>query len=498
MGGEPQVLPTGAVSTRSCRRWNGMCLRDRGPFRRASLKRYLSMMSTAQPIGLVDPFVAQILEQQGFAIEDDPRSVYEPAQLYDALQRYATDTRCFDSLDAHLEYGFRKAFKIFAKPKNMRPFHVLSDVEVMTKALKLDRSAGLPLMVSKADSLTYSFDRERQVRAGAKAPNPCVAYKRTQRGNKTRLVWGYPLEMTIMEARFARPLIDWFVSHRSPMAFGMKKGVLGANLHRYFEDSFGTTVCLDYSKYDTTITRTMILESFRILATWFEEQDLQTFGWPIVRNYFIFTPIVMPDGHLYTGKNHGVPSGSYFTQLIDSVVNTALMYALSHKFGFFFKDRALFVLGDDSIVQVQGKVDVSAWRRYLGGKFGMILHDDEKTIVGHVHFLGATWIKGKPDAPIQELVNKAAQPEAWRRYDHDEDQGAKQVLRSYASGYLAAWRFIPAATGINFRCVDQPLGADWTDVRFMTGSDRLFAEEQRLAGLFDKGPTPSLAERILL
>lgn len=455
-------------------------LRDRGPFRRAALKSYISQMNTPNPHVVFDDFVAGILEQQGFAWEDDPRSVYEPQQLYAALERYATNWSDFEHVDCHLEYGLRMAFKIFAKPRKDDYLNPLSDEEVIRSALKMSKSSGLPLMTSKADSLVYSFDRESQIRRQLKAPNPCVAYKRTQKGNKTRLVWGYPLEMTIMEARFARALIDVFKTKSTPMAFGMTKTELGAKLHRYFEDQPGTTVCLDYSKYDTTISATLIRRAFGILATWFSEEDREALGWDTMVNYFITTPIVMPDGHLYTGKNHGVPSGSYFTQMIDSVVNVALCYALKSRFKLDFGESQLYVLGDDVILQQCGKVSLSEWAAYLRS-FGFNLHDDEKTIVGQVHFLGAVWIKGKPDAPIDELTKKAVFPENFRSYGSECYVGAENVLRSYACSYKSAFKLLPTTRRWDMFQLDKPrVAVDDADPRYLTGSDKFFEEEYAL------------------
>nr|QIJ70094.1 RNA-dependent RNA polymerase [Whatley partiti-like virus] len=453
-------------------------LQDRGPFRRAALKSYISQMSRPNPKGIFDGFVAEILDQQGFVWEEDPRSIYDPQQLYTALERYATEWQQFEELDDALTFGFRKAFKIFAKPKDEKPLRPYEDEEVINEALKLEKSSGLPLMTTKEKSLVYSFDRESQIRSGMKAPNPCVAYKRTQRGNKTRLVWGYPLEMTIMEARFARPLIERFRQMATPMAFCMSKMELGAKLARYFEEQPGTTVCLDYSKYDTSISRTMIYQAFRILRTWFSDEDTKELGWDTVVKYFVFTPIVMPNGHLYTGKNHGVPSGSYFTQMIDSIVNVALVYALKYACGLKFEDRSLYVLGDDVIVQVRTKVELKKWATWLA-KHGITLHDDAKTVVGEVHFLGAFWTKGKPDAPIDELVNKACFPEAFRVYQDSPSVGAENVLRSYASSYKSAWRFLPLVRP-DMRLIDLPTQDDYL-AKYMSGSDRYLFEENRMA-----------------
>jgi len=471
-------------------------LKDRGPFRRAVLKDYISKMSSPNPKVLFDDRVAEILKDQGFEWTEEPRSIYEPQQLYTALQRYATDWQQYEKLDDALEYGCRKAYKIFAKPKEELPLLTYSDGQVINGALKLTKSSGLPLMTSKRDSLVYSFDREHQIRDGLKAPNPCVAYKRTQKGNKTRLVWGYPLEMTIMEARFARPLIERFKQLPTPMAFGMSKAELGAKLCRYFEEQPGTTVCLDFSKFDSTISKTLIYQAFRILATWFLPCTRELLGWDTIVKYFVFTPIVMPDGHLYTGKNHGVPSGSYFTQMIDSIVNVILMYALEYGCGMHFDERSLYVLGDDVIVQVKGKVELKRWAQFLEAR-GLLLHDDEKTVVGRVHFLGAIWVKGKPDAPMDELVNKACFPESYRDYQGKPDEGAINVLRSYASSYLSGWRFLPHRS-TDMRQVDVPWSTDYQS-RYMSGSDRYLFEENRVAERSsDSEIRPTISVRLML
>lgn len=467
-----------------------------GPFRRKQLKSYIAQMSKPNPTGLFDDNVAEILDQQGFKWREEPRSIYDPTQLYDALERYATDWKQFEFIDTHLEYGFRKAFKIFAKPKDSSHLSCLDDSRVVSKALKLNKSAGLPLMVKKSDSLAYSFDRESQVRVGTKAPNPCVAYKRTQGGNKTRLVWGYPLEMTIMEARFARPLIDVFKTKRSPMAFGLSKAELGAYIHRYVVDQKGKIFALDYSKFDSTISASMIKQAFRILSTWFTPEDRKELGWDRVVSYFIHTPIVMPDGHLYKVKHHGVPSGSYFTQMVDSIVNVAVCYALSSRFGFTLREKSLFVLGDDVLMTIQsGQQDLSAWSRYLK-TFGLIINV-EKSIVDVPHFLGAVWYTGKPDADVEELVTKAVFPESFRQYGGQPYVGAKSVLRSYASSYLSGIRLLPG--GRHVRNTDMPPASEKLVTEWLSGSDRLLLEESILGGILKtRSYYASISHRILL
>jgi len=470
-------------------------LKDMGPFRRKSLKRYLSQMSEANPQVLFDDHVAAVLEHQGFQWEEDPRSVYDPQQLYTSLERYATNWDEYEYMDEYLTFGFTQAFKIFAKPKDASYLKVLDTMQTVTSALKLSKSSGLPMMSTKADSLVYSFDREEQVRERLKAPNPCVAYKRTQQGNKTRLVWGYPLEMTIMESRFARPLIDRLLSMRMPMAFGLMKSTLGSYIHRYIVDVPGTVVALDYSKFDSTLSKTMIKQAFRIIGTWFSQEDQDQWGFNNTVAYFIKTPIVMPDGHLYVGKEHGVPSGSYYTQVVDSVINVALMYALSARFDFHFGERALFVLGDDVIVNIKGDVDLEAWAGYLK-KFGLQLNL-EKTLIGVPHFLGAYWEKGKPDLPIQELVAKAVFPETYRDYGGQPREGAEAVLRSYATTALSAHVFLGFLTSVRKQDIPEP--EEEVHPSHLAGVHRFILEERILQGdKVRKAFIPSIAYRLLV
>jgi hypothetical protein len=262
------------------------------------------------------------------------------------------------------------------------------------------------------------------------------------------------------------------------MAIGMTKCEMGAKIHNSFEQQPGTTICLDYSKYDTTISAEMIRRAFVILATWFSRTEQRMFGWETVIKYFIHTPIVMPDGNLYVGKNHGVPSGSYFTQLIDSVVNVALCYALSHRFGFEFSERGVYVLGDDSIMKVRGKFSLPEMAKYLAGH-GLILHDDDKTVVGEEHFLGAFWKKGKPDSPLSELTKKAVFPETFRDYEGKPSEGAEDVLRNYATSYLSAWKLVPNSRPWFMVALDKPGIRNDLKPKHWSASDRFFFEEYK-------------------
>jgi hypothetical protein len=428
---------------------------------------------------IYDDTVEELLEYQGFNtsnIEEAPRSIYKVGKLYEALELYAPGNQARFRIDGHLKKGIGLAFKAFAKPRN-RPdnLKVLED-DKLVDSLKLSKSSGLPMLTSKMKSLIYSTDRMEQVIKGVKSPNPCIAYKRTQEKEKTRLVWGYPLEMTMLEAQFARPLIDQFLIMRTPLAFGMKKNTLGALLDNHVSHKT-YQYAIDYSKFDSSINSKLIHIAFSILATWFDQEDMDNRGWDQLVKYFITTPIVMPDGNLYTGKRHGVPSGSYFTQLIDSIVNVMLIGAVSSEHGFNLHWRDLFVLGDDSIFGCEKKLNLEQMAQTFK-RYGITMNA-MKSKTQTLEFLGAVWKNCLPDLAIDLLIKKALFPENFRNYRQvGKRKGATNVLTSLGGQYRSGYKLTPRIYRWDYATIGMSSDDLGIDPNFMSGSDKYHFEEK--------------------
>ena len=77
--------------------------------------------------------------------------------------------------------------------------------------------------------------------------------------------------------------------------------------------------------------------------------------WDPIIDYFINTPVVLPNG-IFMKIKGSLPSGSYFTQFIDSAVN----YATSNyvQLTVFGKSYPIYVLGEDSIFRVPQETEV--------------------------------------------------------------------------------------------------------------------------------------------
>lgn len=422
--------------------------RDKG------LKAYQARYEQDDLRELRDDRVAEVLQAQGFIAPEAPRSVYRVEKLYQALSKYAPGTVSDPHKVFDLEAGFTFARICFCRDRKLEVLQPLTlDEEGVNQLTKnWSGSAGLTALGKrKRDATSTALEKAKRILKQDLAPEPCIAYKRTQFNDKTRLVWGYPYSMTILEGLLAQPLINEMKRGMTPMAFAMPTGVLGAKL-RTSAYNKEWAYSMDMSSYDATIAKSLIEYAFWIISTWFDLDQEILDGWKVrdlldrIQHYFIFTPIVMPDGCCYKGKQHGVPSGSYFTQLVDSIVNCIIAGAISNHFGMRIKRTHTYVLGDDLLMWSNKKVDLDEIAQYAKSELGVIMHGSEKSMRAHfdepIHFLGRDWYGGVPTLATDEILKRMVYPESFRQYSDDPEKARKQVkllILSYAAVYREAW-----------------------------------------------------------
>ena len=423
------------------------------------LKRYQN--PNLQPI--YDDNVAAVLESQGYSVQSNPRSVLDVDKLFEALEGYAPGKVKNPKPSRYYDNGISLAYACFARPKSIECLQPLDFTpETLVKITsKMKSSAGLTNFGhTKAESLTRALERGLQTINRVKKPEPCLCFARTQFNDKTRLVWGYPYSMTGIEGLFARPLIDRFKEAPGVMAFSQTTLTLGsririASYHKEWAYS------LDMSQYDAHVSEQLIRKAFKILSTWFDLNQIEPASgekysniWKLIVDYFIHTTIVMPDGHIYYGKDHGVPSGSYFTQMVDSIVNVILLGAASSRFDLHVDREDIFVLGDDILFFSNRRMDLNNLSRFINHDFSVLVHGSEKSeIVRYdqpIRFLGRTWINGIPDMPVQDIIDRLVNPERFRKRSKDPDRAASEVFFMFvcmATQYKEAFRILRKCYG---------------------------------------------------
>ncbi|UXX19071.1 RNA-dependent RNA polymerase [Jilin partiti-like virus 1] len=183
---------------------------------------------------------------------------------------------------------------------------------------------------------------------------PDLAFTRTQLmtmdSPKIRHVWGKAFHNIILEGMSASPLIHYYSRIGQPI-------VVGVHLYKKLPYLIRTClwdgehrrigVGLDMTSFDTCPMPWLINAIFDMIESYLTFPDeMSHHAFRYTRKFFIDTPVIMPDGRMWL-KKLGVPSGSYYTQLVDSMINyTVIMYLQTKMYN---QQFTTWVLGDDSL-----------------------------------------------------------------------------------------------------------------------------------------------------
>lgn len=186
----------------------------------------------------------------------------------------------------------------------------------------------------------------------------------------------------------------------------------------------------DWSEFDKSIPPWLIRDAFAILSTLIDFDHIQdehgeihpTRGscqrrrWKRMVDYFINTPVITSKGERFLVMA-GVPSGSCFTNLIDSIINCIVTRYLLFETTGNFPIEEVF-LGDDGIYVSSVPVNLDDIARLAVETFGMILSPTKSVVTrnpDNVYFLGFFNKAGQPFKPGDGLIGGFLYPERTRR-----------------------------------------------------------------------------------
>lgn len=336
-----------------------------------------------------------------------------------------------------LDLAIHRAYDQFRLPEKVKMLHLndvfQQDLDIWSK------SPGLPWRdcgYKTKDDIRKDPEAVRRVRKFAHLVKggedihfpDCLAYVRShtcERGQyKVRAVWGYPATISFMEAVFAIPLIRGYQARPEeyrPIAYGFETATGGMKrlVKRFRGEGFYTG--LDFRKFDKTVPPWLIEIAFDILLLNIDIVNYAEHGtadarrmvnmFYALRKYFIATTIRTSDGHRYR-KYSGIASGSYFTQLIGSIVNCILINWLSlEQFGS-FPEESIF-LGDDSLTRSFRKWDLDFCNKFLS-QIGMEINlekSGQTTELKSIRFLGYRIGDGEPNKDLSEWMVALLYPE---------------------------------------------------------------------------------------
>jgi len=278
--------------------------------------------------------------------------------------------------------------------------------------------------------------------------------------HKTRVVSMITIMLILMELRFAKGVqdfmaeVDWYAGGKN-LDIEVAQWI---NSHR-IEYRFWCT--LDYSSFDSSISAWLIHDAFEIMRSWFTLSPDDEELFILVEKAFIEKDFVIGEGIVHSVK--GVPSGSMFTQIVDSIVNRLMIltYAFSHDL-----TLEMIIMGDDNLIFCNSHIDIEDLAGYLRRMFGVTINP-AKTVEGDRYkdpvFLSRIWTPGGCDRETHELVAKMLYPERDRKYGKDHGTPA-MTFYAYFLCYPVAMRRIfdvprflsehPEVTSYNLKTLD--------------------------------------------
>lgn len=214
----------------------------------------------------------------------------------------------------------------------------ISSIEASLR-MKGSSSSGLPFLVKKRTSLAYLMQNFDEI---FDRKDPCMLYTRTTECKKTRNVWGYPLADTLYEMMFYAPLLV-LQKQKSYRASLVSPDMVAQHISVMIHNAIASGKVLysvDFAGFDASILHQYIILSFDYIKSCFAPAFHVFISYVCERMYTI--AILTPSG-IYRGK-HGVPSGSTFTNEVDSIVQLGIASTCS-----FIHEHECQIQGDDGV-----------------------------------------------------------------------------------------------------------------------------------------------------
>lgn len=339
------------------------------------------------------------------------------------------------------------------KIKILTPVRYQNADDILSHLPNKNASAGAIADGTKADNAELILEGYKALRtsiAEGETPwIPALSFHRSQIGHyldssgnfdpsdikyKDRLVWGLDAATVAVESQYAIPLVNWFSNNVRFYAGGktpdeIRNLINNSRMHSTFWYS------LDFSQFDQTVPAWLIKHIFHILRKFYSgDVNHRELRW--IEDNFINTAIVKFDGTVVR-KDHGIPSGSNFTQLVGSMANALviLTYLFSRADGKSDVAKTRYVksdlhvtsgncgmltMGDDNLFFSHNGIHVSDMSSYVKRNFGMMIHPD-KTVSGgrqqRPTFLKREWSVDGEYRDLLDVFINVIHPERERSYE---------------------------------------------------------------------------------
>lgn len=313
-----------------------------------------------------------------------------------------------NSFEVSNDDGSKEIIPTFSDNR-LRPVSLVNALRL----LKNDTNSGLPYYTRKGLVKERVYNKYDTL---LKRRDPCILFTRTQEQRKTRNVWGYPMADTLNEMRYYSPLLEY--QRKLPYRSAL---LTPDEVNRRMTELITTAVkrkvkilSIDFSAYDSSVKSELQKLAFSYIKSVFQSQYAQEIDY--IAERFNTISIICPDG-LMVGE-HGVPSGSTFTNEVDSIVQALISMSLPE-----INDNCLQIQGDDGVyILPDGKVNklvnlfesnglvVNRDKSYLSDNFAIYLQN-----LYHVDYKFNNIISGI--YPVYRALNRIIYQERWATFE---------------------------------------------------------------------------------
>ncbi|DAZ87294.1 TPA_asm: RNA-dependent RNA polymerase [Arceuthobium sichuanense virus 7] len=269
------------------------------------------------------------------------RSYYLPELHLETILKYGSKDYPITSLNQQVyQLCIDEVQKGLSSLQRVRAFDILSELDKVS--FKSSSAAGYDYQGAKGPPDGFNHSRAiRRAKAimwsvkddgsagmdhAIKSMVPDVSHTRTQLADlsektKIRGVWGRAFHYILLEGITADPLIQGFTKADTFYHIGgdplESVPALLSNTAQHCKWIYS----LDWKQFDSSVSRFEINTAFDIIKTKVDFPNLESeITFEISRQLFIHKKIAAPDGNIYW-SHKGIPSGSYFTSIIGSIVN---------------------------------------------------------------------------------------------------------------------------------------------------------------------------------
>jgi len=213
------------------------------------------------------------------------------------------------------------------------------------------------------------------------------------------------MEITLLEMYFGIDIVYFFMRNNE---LPIKNGSTQKELHEFLMREKRNKNCAagDFSKYDTTIPKHLLYWSFHVIKSMLKLSDYDSRLFDILAAYIVEAGIYHPDTG-YVFRERGIISGSFFTNLIDSLTNWYIMEYITTQCCSQPNFVSYSVSGDDSVF-FYNQLNLSRLSNRAHYYFGMKLNFPDKHIFDkssmHAHFLGSVFTPRGPIRDIRKMV----------------------------------------------------------------------------------------------